>query len=67
MKTLNPWDQQPEEPDRWFSVFEQFRLAGPKRSLLAIYNAERAAKNQLPAVNVPGSWGRNRAAKIALA
>lgn len=57
----NPWDRQPEEPDRWFGVFEQFRLAGPKRSLLAIYNAERTAKGRTPAVAVPGSWSRNRA------
>lgn len=60
MNTLNPWDQQPEEPDRWFGVFERFRLAGPKRSLLAVYNAERAQKNKDTSVSVPGVWSKNR-------
>src|SRR5262245_53691665 len=28
-----PWEQQPEEPNRWYARFERYRLAGPSRSL----------------------------------
>lgn len=33
----SPWRQQPGEPNRWFARFEQFRLAGPERTLIAVY------------------------------
>lgn len=36
-----PWDRLPTEPARWFARLEQFRLLGPERSLLALYNQER--------------------------
>ena len=40
----------------WADRYERFRLAGPGRSLLALYNAERIAKGQAPAKSVPGAW-----------
>ncbi len=40
----------------WVERYERFRLAGPGRSLLALYNAERAAQNKPPAKRVPGAW-----------
>lgn len=40
----------------WADRYELFRLAGPGRSLLALYNAERTKKDQAPAKRVPGAW-----------
>lgn len=60
-----PWDREAEEPIAWFDRFERFRLAGPSRSLLAVYNAERAAEGQKsarkvkPARDIPGAWKKN--------
>jgi hypothetical protein len=51
-----PWEQEAEEPGNWFDRLERFRLAGPRRSLLAIYNAERAQRNEEPARDIPGAW-----------
>lgn len=56
----HPWDRQSKEPAKWFALFERFRLAGPKRSLLAIYNEERAGRGDPPAKTTPGEWNKNR-------
>lgn len=39
-----PWEQQEGEPNRWFQRFNAYRLAGPGRSLEAVYSAECEAK-----------------------
>jgi hypothetical protein len=36
-----PWEQKLGEPNRWYSRFETFRLAGFNRSLLGVVNADR--------------------------
>jgi hypothetical protein len=47
------------ERNRWFARFESYRLAGPGRSRLAVYNRERAAAGaSAPASRVPGAWDR---------
>jgi hypothetical protein len=38
-----PWLRLPDEPNRWFSRFDQFRLMGPNRSVLGAVKAEEAA------------------------
>ncbi|HNP70954.1 MAG TPA: hypothetical protein PKK15_07600 [Kouleothrix sp.] len=50
------YERREGEPDLWYDRFERFRLAGPARSLLSIYNAERAKEQQEPARDIPGAW-----------
>lgn len=56
------WELQPGEPNLWFSRFELFRLAGPRRSLRSIYNGERVAGRvggkapQSPVDHAPAAW-----------
>ena len=52
----HPWDRQDREPNLWYQRFERFKLAGPTRSLLEIYNAERVAKSRGESPQAPGSW-----------
>jgi hypothetical protein len=52
------WDRQAEEPNRWFSRFERYRLAGPGRSLLGAVNAEQAEKGKNKRGWIPGAWSR---------
>ena len=54
-----PWDQQPGEPNRWYARFEQFRLAGPNRSLLGTLNADREQRGKKKARSIPGAWTEN--------
>jgi hypothetical protein len=51
-----PWERQPGEPNRWYSRFERYRLAGPNRALLSIWNDEQAGKSGKKCTRVPGSW-----------
>src|SRR6516165_7624450 len=53
-----PWERQPGEPNRWFSRFECYRLAGPGRSLQGAVNAEKAQEGKKRHVNIPGAWSR---------
>lgn len=50
------WEQREGEPELWFDRFERFRLSGPARSLLSIYNAERAKEGREYARDIPGAW-----------
>lgn len=50
------WEQGDDEPGIWFARLERYRLIGPSRSLLAVYNAERLDENQGPAKSIPGAW-----------
>lgn len=50
------WEQQPGEPTLWFARLERFRLAGPGRSLLKLYNEERERKGQKRADSPPTAW-----------
>lgn len=51
---MQPWQQQPNEPDLWFARFHEFLLSGSGRSLLATYNA--SAKKPEKARTIPSSW-----------
>ena len=42
----------------WASRYEHFRLQGPKRSLLSLYNAERVQAGKPKAVRTPSAWDR---------
>lgn len=58
-----PWDRQTDgngkpEPILWFSRFESYRLLGPKRSLLAVYNKEREKAGKSGAKRTPSSWDK---------
>lgn len=50
------WARQEGEPANWYARFEQFRLAGPQRSLLGLYNEERQKAGKGSAQKVPGAW-----------
>lgn len=52
--TANIWDRQPDEPLLWYERFERYRLAGPGRSLLAIYQAEKSGPGR--GQKVAGAW-----------
>ena len=45
------WDQQPDEPARLYARFDAYRLAGPTRSIRAIYQVQNATKG-----HAPGCW-----------
>src|SRR5256885_844971 len=51
---INEWSRMPREPMIWFARFERFRLAGPRRSLLRAYNAERDTARK--GATIPGAW-----------
>jgi hypothetical protein len=58
-----PWDQQPGETSRWYARLEQYRLAGPGRSLLGLYQRARERKgakgsDQKKPRSVPESWSK---------
>jgi len=53
-----PWERPPGEGGRWFARFERFRLAGPARSLLALFNADRLARGLPKQRCVPGAWAQ---------
>lgn len=48
------WDQQPGEPTNWFVRFEMYRLAGPDRSLLAVWRSAQISPKKPN--NLPSSW-----------
>jgi hypothetical protein len=54
----DPWERQPGENTRWYSRFEQFRLAGAGRSLLGAVNAERIKQGKERQDAIPGAWSR---------
>jgi hypothetical protein len=62
--TVQPWHRVRGEggtlvePNLWFDRFEDFRLAGPTRSVLAVYNAWRKGAGKGVAGSVPNSWDR---------
>jgi hypothetical protein len=62
--TNNLWDRQPNEPIKWFHRFEQYRLAGPERSVVGTFNQEQAKKSKKGQeyqyrTQAPGSWNLN--------
>ena len=58
MPQPEPWERQPDEPNRWYARFERYRLAGPRRSLLGAVNAELTANGRKIKAKVPGAWNR---------
>jgi hypothetical protein len=50
------WARQEGEPANWYARFEAYRLAGPQRSLLGLYNEERQKAEKGSAQKVPGAW-----------
>lgn len=54
--TVSPWERLPGEPMLWYARFERYRLAGRKRSLTGIYNAERAERDKPPLKAPPRVW-----------
>ncbi len=59
---MSAWERQPGEPNLWYERFERYRLLGPRRSLLAVYNAERETAGEQPARCAPRSWAIQAAA-----
>src|SRR5438105_2640608 len=56
------WERLPGEASRWYARFERFRLAGPSRSMLGVFNADKLAGGQPQQRCVPGAWAQ--AAKL---
>ncbi len=56
---LEPWEQQPGEPNRWYARFECYRLAGPSRSLLGTVNALRLPRGLGKSKSIPQAWAKN--------
>lgn len=57
---MSDWQRQEGEPNLWYSRFERFRLMGPTRSLLAVYEhylAQKGAKRRNGG-GIPGAWRR---------
>lgn len=50
------WERKPDEPNLWFSRFEEFRLMGPDRSVRSCYRAWYEANGDTPAENAPKPW-----------
>lgn len=55
---MRTWRREDREPNLWFERFTRFRLRGPRRSLLAAYNAEREEQGGVRRTKVPGAWDR---------
>lgn len=60
-----PWERIEDEPGLWFNRFEQLRLLGPERSMLALYRSkwrekrEKAGKGGTKEPkSIPGSWDK---------
>ena len=53
-----PYDRRPGEPMKWFARFQLYLDAGPDRTLLGVYKAQRnsAEFSGTKNVRVPGSW-----------
>jgi hypothetical protein len=51
-----PWDILPEENGLWYERFTKYRLQGPTRSRLGVYNNERLSKGRKKRGSVPSSW-----------
>lgn len=50
------WDRKEGEPDLWWIRFCRFKALGNRRSILALFNAERAKEGQEKSNQPPGSW-----------
>ena len=44
----NPWDQQPDEPDKWYGRFKVYLQLGPTRSVRATAHASGMQARNLP-------------------
>lgn len=54
------WERLEGEPNRWWQRFERFRVVGPDRSILAVFNEWRLAKSRNVSRSAPKTW-RERA------
>jgi len=57
----NPWDRQTfdgePEPMTWYDLFDRYyRPQGPRRTLIATYNAWRAVRGKPDAERLPDDW-----------
>lgn len=54
------WDIQTDEPAKWFSRFEAYRMIGPQRTIHQAYEAEKVRLMQtqggLDGLDSPGTW-----------
>lgn len=55
---MKEWERQKGERNLWFDRFTRFRLQGPGRSLLALYNEWRIQKGAKKSDSVAVSWRR---------
>lgn len=51
-----PWEQLEGESTLWFDRFEQYRLQGPRRTMMEVYHNYRASKNMPKARRASGPW-----------
>src|SRR3990172_303869 len=53
---VQPWDRLDGETNRWWQRFGRFRLLGPDRSILAVFNEWRLAKSREVSRSAPKTW-----------
>ena len=53
---MTAWSRVPDEPTRWYSRYEEFRLMGPTRNMLEMANQWRARKGKKRQDSPPGAW-----------
>jgi len=53
---IHPWGRMNGEPHKWFVRFNNFRLMGPSRSILACYNGEKVGRGGKKGHHVTSSW-----------
>lgn len=50
------WDRMPGESSLWFSRFEQYRMAGPGRSMLGVFNRWRESRGKSRCHSMSDHW-----------
>jgi hypothetical protein len=58
---LYAWEKQPGEPDLWFDRFTQYRLLGPRRSMVKVYRMSRVReqKEYKDVEGAPAYWNKH--------
>jgi hypothetical protein len=56
MDERSSWDRLDGEPGLWWQRFDRFRLLGPERSILGLFNRWRLDKSRGVSTSAPKSW-----------
>jgi hypothetical protein len=56
--TIQPWEQQPGEPDRWYARFREYLNLGAGRSVSEVANANRERVGAKRRDSLAGAWSK---------